>query len=67
MSVAGAGLAAACAPLARRGAGALSAGAVSGLLSMAKYQLVTISPQSIVTALEQIGELDPSVSPNEEG
>ncbi len=36
-----------------------AAGAMSGALSMEKYQLVTISPQSIVTALEQIGDLDP--------
>ncbi|MHB8861601.1 MAG: secretin N-terminal domain-containing protein [Pirellulaceae bacterium] len=34
-------------------------GAMAGILSMEKYQLVTISPQSVVTALEEIGDLDP--------
>ena len=35
------------------------AGAMPGSLTINKYPLVTLTPQSIVTALEDIGELDP--------
>ena len=35
------------------------AGVAAGALSLNKYQLVSISPQAIVTALEEIGNLDP--------
>ena len=38
---------------------ASASGELTGTLSMEKYQLVTISPQSVVTALEEIGDLDP--------
>jgi len=36
-----------------------AASALSGALSMQKYQLVTISPQAVLTALQEIGDLDP--------
>lgn len=38
---------------------ASAAGELAGTLSLEKYQLVTISPQAIVTALQDIGDLDP--------
>ncbi|MCA9188581.1 MAG: secretin N-terminal domain-containing protein [Pirellulaceae bacterium] len=35
------------------------AGATTTSLSMEKYQLITLRPESVVTALEQLGDLDP--------
>lgn len=35
------------------------AGAMPGEMSMDKYQLVALTPQSILTALEEMGDLDP--------